>query len=487
MPARSMLQRSTFLLDSCWTSLVDSARLQRFAPRSVPAQSAGFAGADGRRPQEGAPALLRKGQESQGLVNDGIRISTHRFRLNLSIHIAYRHIACRRNALLKAPRRSSYRRQDDLGVVSLGRVKKLSRRPEQIETLNFHAAVDVPTPGEQRRVSDPARVEATVAQFEAGLRDSLESPSRIRGWVSDQLFGLVAADLGGCKLVKQEDSGILFYEDEVKLPDWRLTLVSGRNILVEVKAEDDNHPRLSKLRLAEVARLTSYAELNDCPLYIAVHWVAMSMWTLVPVGDYVRVGDHLEIGLETAFKRNHMCSLLNDRMLGLKPPLEFRMTMQEVPDESVATEVAREPEEDGTWQQSVVTTGVHIFAGGEEMVDENETALVWFLIRHARWPCEEKVEVSGEGVWEMVFTMAPNESPAEQGFDIIGSLSELYTRMFYSGTTSLEDETTKLGIDVEPGTLPRLVPTDLKSERLPLWHFHLNPSGPTEVGDSEGG
>jgi len=358
-------------------------------------------------------------------------------------------------------------------------VKRLSRRPEQIETLNFHAAVDVPAPGEQRRVSDPARVEATVAQFEAGLRDSLESPSRIRGWVSDQLFGLVAADLGACALVKQEDAGVLFYNDEVKLPDWRLTLLSDKNILVEVKAEDNNEPRVSKLRLAEVIRLKRYAELNDCPLYVAVHWVAMSMWTLVPIDDYVRVGDHFEIDLETAFKRNHMCSLLNDRMVGLKPPLEFRLTMEEVPDEDGASQVEPEPEEDATRKLSLVTTGVRMFAGGEEMVDESETALVWFLLQHASWPYEERVEDRGDGAWEMVLTMAPHESHADQGFDIIGALSELYTRMFYSSTTSLEDETTNLIIDVEPGTLPRLVPTDLKSDRLPLWHFYINPSAPT--------
>lgn len=382
----------------------------------------------------------------------------------------------RRNRRLRPPPA----RLDDVNVVSLDRVKKLSRRPTQIETLNFHAAVDVPAPGEQRRVSDPARVDATVAAFEAGLRDSLESPSRIRGWVSDQLFGLVAADLGGCKLVKQEDTGILFYEDEVKLPDWRLTLLFGKNILVEVKAEAEDHPRVSKLRVAEVARLKSYAQLNDCPLYIAVHWVTMSMWTLVPVSDYVRVDRHLEIDLETAFKRNHMCSLLNDRMIGLKPPLEFRMTMQEVVDKDGAAKVVPKPEE-----VSLVTTDVRLFAGGEEMVDESEIALVWFLIQHARWPCEEKMEDSGNGIWEMVFTMAPDESYAEQGFDVIGSLSELYTRMFYSSTTSLRDETTKLRIDVEPGTLPRLVPTDLKSDRLPLWHLHINPSAPNADEPSE--
>gem|GEM_PF-2562195 len=283
--------------------------------------------------------------------------------------------------------------------------------------------------------------------------------------------------------MKQEDAGVLFYEDRVKLPDWRLTLLSGKNILVEVKAEDDNHPRVSKLRMTEVSRLKNYAELNDCPLYIAVHWVAMSMWTLVPVDDYVRVGDHFEIDLETAFIRNHMCLLLNDRMLGLKPPLEFRLAMQEIPGEDGVTAVEPEPEGDGTRRLSLVTTGVRMFAGGKEMVDENETALVWFLLQHARWPCEERVEDAGEGVWEMAFTMAPDESHADQGFDIIEALSELYTRMFYSSTTSLEDETTKLSIDVAPGTLPRLVPTDLKSDRLPLWHLSINPSPPARLDD----
>jgi len=57
--------------------------------------------------------------------------------------------------------------------------------------------------------------------------------------------------------------------------------------------------------------------------------------------------------------------------------------------------------------------------------------------------------------------------------------------MFYSGTTSLDDETTKLSIDVEPGTLPRLVPTDLKSDRLPLWHLHINPSAPAAADAAE--
>jgi hypothetical protein len=360
---------------------------------------------------------------------------------------------------------------------SLVPVKRLSRRPGEIETLNFHAAVDVPAPGERRLVSDPARVEATVAQFEAGLRDSLEKPTRVRGWVSDQLFGLIAADLGGCLLVKQEDTGVLFHEDEVKLPDWRLTLADGENVLVEVKAVEGDSKGLSKLRPSEVARLSRYAELNGMPLYVAVHWVSYAVWTLVPLDDFVRVGDHFELEAATAFKRNHMSLLLNDRLLGLVPPLEFRMTLQQQ-GEAVEEPVPETTEDEMTTQVSLVVEKVQMFAAGQEMLEERERSLVWFLIQHGTWPCEENFREVGGGVWEMAFTMAPEELPPGQGFAFIGTLSELYTRMFYSGTTSLEEGTTQLTIDVEPGTLPRLVPTDLKSERLPLWHVHQSPGGP---------
>lgn len=366
-------------------------------------------------------------------------------------------------------------------------MKRLPRNPELIETLNFHAAVDVPVPGEQRRVSDPSRVRATVAQFEAGLRDSLQSPSRIRGWVSDQLFGLIAADLGGCRLVKQEDAGTLFYEGKVKLPDWRLTLLSGDCVLVEVKAENNSSCRLwkSKLRPAEVNRLRNYAQSNGCPLYIAVHWVAISIWTLVPIDDYIRVDQHYEIALTSALKRNHMSSLLNDRMLGLTPPLEFRLRMKETQDGGGTLGEEREGGAAKTKNLSLVTTGVSLHAGGNELVEKTETSLAWFLIQHANWPCEEKIEELGNGEWEMAFEMAPEEPSVGQGFDIIGSLSELYTRLFYSSTTSLTDETTRLSVEIEPGTLPRLVPTDLKSDRFPLWHFLIDPSPLSAISASE--
>jgi hypothetical protein len=77
---------------------------------------------------------------------------------------------------------------------------------------------------------------------------------------------------------------------------------------------------------------------------------------------------------------------------------------------------------------------------------------------------------------------APEEPPKEQRFAIAGRLSELYTRLFASNTTSLDDNgTTQLSVDIEPGTLPKLLATELRSERLPLWHFTLMPADRAEV------
>lgn len=365
-------------------------------------------------------------------------------------------------------------------------VKRLQRRPEDIETLNFHAAVDVPEVSDKRQVSDPDRVRATVDRFHAGLRDSLATPSRIRGWVSDQLFGLIAADLEGCLIVKQEDVGTLFYDEEVKIPDWRLILRAGSHSLVEVKAVDDiSTPLFAKLRLREVARLRRYAELNDCPLYIAIHWVALDQWTLVPIDTFKRVDNHYELDLSTAAKRDHMGTMLNDRWLGLVPPLSFRMRMKGTLTEDDRTRAsgtddggdhtADAPLEEGTSRLHATITEVSLACGGRTMLEKQERALVWFLIQHARWPVEERLEQVDHATFDMVFEMAPDEVPHGQGFAIIGRLSELYTRMFYAGT-SMREGTRKLTIDIEPGTLPRLVPTDFKSERLPLWHLLAAPA-----------
>ena len=160
-----------------------------------------------------------------------------------------------------------------------------------------------------------------------------------------------------------------------------------------------------------MARLRTYAELNGCPLYIAIHWVALDQWNLVPIASFERVDDHFEIDLSTAAKRDHMGTMLNDRRLGLVPPLVFRMRMEGTLTEGElgpSPGADAEPEEVTTSQLQATVTDVALECGGHTMVEQHEKSLVWFLIQHARWPVEEELREVGDGIFEMVFTMAPD-------------------------------------------------------------------------------
>jgi hypothetical protein len=89
------------------------------------------------------------------------------------------------------------------------------------------------------------------------------------------------------------------------------------------------------------------------------------------------------------------------------------------------------------------------------------------LIRHARLPMEEGLHEVGAGIYEMVFEMERRRCRTGRGLRVVGRLSELYARMFHAGA-SIPGGTRQLIVDIEPGTLSCLVPTDFKSGRLRL-------------------
>jgi hypothetical protein len=344
-------------------------------------------------------------------------------------------------------------------------MKKLGRRPEQIETLNLFAALDVPVAGQRRALSDPSRVEETIKKLAAGLDDSLGTEARLHGWRADRLFGLIAADLEGCVLVRQEDAGETFYEgDDVKLPDWLLVLRNSDRFLVEVKTVPPTEHWVATFSRRELRRLRRYSDLVGCDLYIATYWTALGLWSLVPADDYADAGNRHEITLEQAMTRDHMGVLLDDRMIGVKPPLQMHIGLSG----QVTTSDASTHTVEGT------ITSVQLLSVGQEMVTDEEKALVWFLLSFADWPTEETVAELGDGEYELAFTMAPEQWDPSQGFALIGRLSQLYSRYFTSATTDDQGIHT-LTINAEPGMMPRLIPTTFQSERLPIWHIRVKP------------
>ena len=59
---------------------------------------------------------------------------------------------------------------------------------------------------------------------------------RQHGFRTDYMFGYVVGALGKCAIVKHEHAaGLLLSNEPFKIPDYRLTLLDGSQLLVEVK------------------------------------------------------------------------------------------------------------------------------------------------------------------------------------------------------------------------------------------------------------
>ena len=90
------------------------------------------------------------------------------------------------------------------------------------------------------------------------------------------------------------------------------------------------------------------------------------------------------------------------------------------------------------------------------------------------WEVEELPSLDGDQLAELRYVAQAVEDTG-QGFETIGSLSSMYSRLFESSTTGPAG-TTALDISVRPGMLVSLVPHDYTSSELPLWRLHLQPA-----------
>lgn len=90
--------------------------------------------------------------------------------------------------------------------------------------------------------------------LEQSLPESLQSATLLYGTRTQALFEAVIANLGAVQLVKSEDSGDIYNADEnLEIPDTRVVLTDGSNLLVETK----NHHASWNTRMLELTEETS--------------------------------------------------------------------------------------------------------------------------------------------------------------------------------------------------------------------------------------
>jgi len=313
---------------------------------------------------------------------------------------------------------------------------------------------------------DPMAQDDFVERVKKSIEKSKNNNIAVFGKRIESLFAYVAGALGKVKLLKQEDSGDLYFVgDEVLAPDYRVIMIDGAHFFVEVKNCHLKHPKEKfTLKKEYYKKLRTYCEINGLDLKFAIYFSGWNMWSLLSIHSFVEQNLVYVIDLPSALAKSEM-SLLGDCMVGTAPNLELHLIA--APDE------ASKIEESG--QAVFVTRSVRIYCAGKEVVDEQEKRIAFYLMRFGEWEESETEAIVLENKLQgMKFIFSP-KSQEEPNFAIIGNLSTMVSNGFRELTIK-DGEVVSLTLGIDPAAFGALIPDDYSGEGLPLWRFTIKPN-----------
>jgi hypothetical protein len=353
-----------------------------------------------------------------------------------------------------------------------GPVRVLSRVPRhdaELGGLDLFARLDEGTRG---RLTDPARVGPVIDRFRAGVTTSLANPARVHGWHLQLMFAEIVRGLGRCRFLKEDDQGTMWADprDELRQADYRIVLLDGQNLLIEVKNHAPNDPRTPfTVRLRDLEGFKRYAELaGGRPLY-AVFWVRWGSWTLVDPSWFEPSGTRARLSFESAMMGNEF-ALLGDVTLATVPPIELVIDVDQVGRR-------RQLKDRSGYRATIQAREITLFAGGHRLDRPDERRLAFYLALNGKWPEREQHEEVGGRLRRLRFVHEPEEWPREQGFAFLGPYSEILSRAYWLRTTE-DGEITRLRAALDPSSEGLIVPEGYRSDALPLWRFVLQPQAP---------
>ena len=329
--------------------------------------------------------------------------------------------------------------------------------------------------GAQQKVSlrDPKTAPAFVAYVREAVERALGDPALVHGHRAEAMFEAMLLSLGEYALLKPEDVGRVHPNEIYQVPDFRVVLKDGRQWLIEVKNVYIDEPGDQERQIMTRAyweKLEAYAAATGGELKLAVFWARWAMWSLITPSKLIDANGNLSLNMLTSMKANELGEL-GDRTIGTRFPLRFRVLAdQEKPS-------AMTP--DGIAQFTI--GGVQMFCGDEEILDPTEREIAWIFMQHGQW--EElgpEAELLGGRLTAVEYRWEPINRQNE-GFEIIGTLSRMFTR-YYAEQTVDAREVVQVHAPLRPGWFEPLVSPDFESDALPLWTFILQ----ANYGDAQG-
>ena len=291
------------------------------------------------------------------------------------------------------------------------------------------------------------------------------SATLVHGLRVQSMFGYVAAGLGNCRYVKEEDTGEFYYQgDDVLVPDYRVQTLSGWEALVEVK---NHHSELGdpfSVTSDYLGKLRRYAGIMRLPLFFAVYWSQYRKWSLVSPDDFTAEGDRFQLSFFNSVKLSRM-SELGDVMIATLPPLQLRFYADRTAPRTV-----------GPNGETPFTIGAVELLSQDRVLEKEESRIAWFLIRYGSWQDETTtVDVVDGLLNSMTMSYNPPHRSPEQPFEIIGTLSSMISQQ-YNEATVANGEVHSLMPENKPGELGLIIPRDYASRTLPLWLLVQKPS-----------
>lgn len=344
-------------------------------------------------------------------------------------------------------------------------LEKLPRLDAELGGLDLFARLDdasIATP-----MADAERVQVVIDRFRDGVLTSLRNPARVHGWHVQAMFGEVARSLGAPLLIAEDDAGAAWSRrsSPVKPSDYRIVLTDRTVLAVEVKNHHSADPaKPVKLGAKELAGLQRYADLTRARAMLAIYWTGPGLWILIDADRFVVEGTKAKLDVLEALADNEM-GLLGDVMIGTVPPLEFVVDVQE--------EASSPGPEEGTRLATVRITKAKVLAGGQTLRPV-EQRLAFYMMWNGKWPETQDDRFRNGKLVQIRFRYEPEEWPTEQGFAIVGNYSELFSRSFLMRTSEGED-IRRLSAKLDPRAEGFEIPASYKSDRLPIWRFHLQP------------
>jgi hypothetical protein len=185
----------------------------------------------------------------------------------------------------------------------------------------------------------------------------------------------------------------------------------------------------------------------------------MGYLTLVSPHELLDANGYLKLEMAQAVRFNELARL-GDRWIGTAPPLTLRLTAD-----------LTKPNTIGADGMAPFTVGeVTMFCEDRLLTNQVEQEIAWIFMNLGEWVEQDVKAIVNNGKLTAVeFSWMPNER-ANDGFEMIGTLSRMFSR-YYTQQTNRTPDAVQIELEHRPNWFAPLISSEYKSNALPLWRF----------------